>query len=162
MLCTTKSIKLILRFKVKERVVGLRIGELAGAAGVKSSTIRFYERTGLLPEAERTPAGYRQYNQASLDRMIFIHAGQTIGLSLGELREIIKLREQGHPPCDHVLGLIEQHLAAITERIAELQGLKGDLTRLVARARSLDPGQCGDSDICQVVVNPARLATPQI
>lgn len=159
----TTNLKLILRFKVKERdcgVIGLRIGELAGVVGVRPSTIRFYERAGLLPEAPRTPAGYRQYDQTSFDRMTFIHAGQAIGLTLGELREIIKLREQGTAPCDHVLGLIERHLAAIAERVAELQQLRGDLTRLAARARSLDPAQCGDSDICQVVIDPAKLAAP--
>lgn len=41
------------------------IGELAKAVGVKSDTVRFYERSGLLPRPARTEAGYRTYDQIS-------------------------------------------------------------------------------------------------
>ena len=46
----------------------MRIGELAEAAGTTTKTLRFYEDQGLLPPAERTPGGYRDYTTESLTR----------------------------------------------------------------------------------------------
>ena len=64
----------------------LTIGALAQAAGVGVETVRFYERTGLLPEPLRTPAGYRQYPRDTVDRVKFIRRGQGLGFALREIR----------------------------------------------------------------------------
>lgn len=63
----------------------MRIGELAEAAGTTTKTLRFYEDQGLLPPAERTPGGYRDYTTESLTRIDFIHRGQAVGLSLAQI-----------------------------------------------------------------------------
>ena len=132
----------------------IRVGELARAAGVATSTIRFYERVGLLPEPARTPAGYRDYDRASLDRLAFIHAGRAIGLSVAELREIIALRERGQAPCARVTVLLQQRMEEVSGRIAELQRIQAHLRWLAARARRLDPATCTPARVCQVVVDP--------
>jgi DNA-binding transcriptional MerR regulator len=51
---------------------GLKIGQLAQAAGVSAKTIRYYEQVGVLPPANRTAAGYRQYAEHSLHRLLLI------------------------------------------------------------------------------------------
>ena len=81
------------------------IGELADAVGVTSQAIRFYERKGLLPDAERGANGYRVYDESTLARLRFIDVAQAAGLTLSEIRSIIDLRDDGTVPCAHVATL---------------------------------------------------------
>ncbi len=135
----------------------MRIGELADRAGVAPSTIRFYEQAKVLPEPARTPAGYRDYDPAVLDQLSFVRAGQSVGLTLAELREIIAFREQGEVPCVHVIDLIQRRAGELAQRIRELERMQADLERLAARAETLDPADCSPTGICQVIVDPSRL-----
>ncbi len=127
------------------------IGELAHAAGATTPTIRFYERQQLLPTPLRSGNGYRDYNTADLDRVRFIRAAQSSGLSLAEIRGILDIRDDGQPPCRHVSDLIDNKLAEVRRRMAELVALEQELQRLGERARLLNPAECGDSDICRII-----------
>lgn len=129
----------------------MRIGELATRSGLPVKTIRYYSDVGVLPEATRTPAGYRTYDDTALDRLAFVRAAQAIGLTLGEIREIVALRDHGQTPCTHVTDLIERHAQHVAQRIAELQRLQDDLQRLARRARDLDPAECSPGNICHVI-----------
>ena len=108
----------------------MRIGDIAHQAGVSVKTIRHYERVGILARAEREPNGYRSYEPEVLDRLIFTRSAQAIGLTLGEIREVIAFRERGETPCAHVLELIEQRASELTARIAELEALRAELSIL--------------------------------
>lgn len=69
---------------------GLRIGQLAGAAGVKVQTLRYYERRGLLDEPDRTPGGHRLYPPETVTVIRVIKAAQRLGFSLGEVAELLE------------------------------------------------------------------------
>jgi MerR family transcriptional regulator, mercuric resistance operon regulatory protein len=127
------------------------IGELADAVGVTSQAIRFYERKGLLPDAERGANGYRVYNEATLARLRFIHVAQAAGLTLSEIRSIIDLRDDGTAPCAHVVTLIDSKLADVRTRIRQLAALQAELEALLERSRLLDPADCGEDDICHIL-----------
>jgi MerR family transcriptional regulator, mercuric resistance operon regulatory protein len=127
------------------------IGELADAVGVTSQTIRFYERKGLLPDAERGANGYRVYNEATLARLRVIHVAQAAGLTLSEIRSIIDLRDDGTAPCAHVVTLIDSKLADVRTRIRQLAALQAELEALLERSRLLDPADCGEDDICHIL-----------
>ncbi len=129
----------------------MRIGELARQVGVATSAIRFYEESGLLPEPARTPAGYRDYDPEVVDRLAFIRAGQAVGLTLGELRDVLAIRDAGEPPCRHVTELLEKRLAEVDERIRELRRLRRDLASLAEVAADLDPAECPPESICQII-----------
>lgn len=129
----------------------MQIGEVARRAGIATSAIRFYEETGLLPEPDRTPAGYRRYDRAVIDRLAFIRAGQAVGLTLRELRDVLRIRDGGEPPCRHVAELIEGRLTEIDHRIRELHNLREDLAHLAATAARLDPDECPPDGICQIL-----------
>lgn len=103
------------------------IGELADIAGVTCQTVRFYERRGLLPDAERGANGYRVYDEAMLARLRFINVAQAAGLTLSEIRTIIALRDDGHLPCAHVVTLIDTKLADVRARIKQLAALQTEL-----------------------------------
>ena len=129
----------------------MRIGELAERSGVSTKTIRYYEDIGLVPPAPRLESGYRDYEPWMLDRLAFIRAAQAVGLSLGEIRGIVALRDDGQTPCGHVLDLLRTRSVELDRRIAELRALRGELNRLVARAEVLDPADCDPERICHLV-----------
>jgi DNA-binding transcriptional MerR regulator len=130
----------------------VQIGELARRSGMGVKALRYYEDIGVLPPPARTASGYRDYREDVLGRLEFVRAAQAVGLTLGEIREVIAFRERGEVPCGHVLDVILHHAAEVDRRIAELQRLRADLARLAHRARMLDPAQCPESVVCHVLV----------
>jgi MerR family transcriptional regulator, copper efflux regulator len=129
----------------------VRIGELAARSGVPVKTIRYYEEIGVLAPAERMPSGYRDYDEPAIDRLAFVRAAQAVGLTLGEIRQVVALRERGETPCTHVVELLERRASEIEERIAEMQRLRGELRRLADRAQELDPAACDPDRVCHVI-----------
>jgi len=99
----------------------LLIGQLAKEAGVKSDTIRFYEKQGLLPEPARSAAGYRIYDESALKRMRFIKRAQSLGFSLEEIKRIMEMRGSGGETCRCVIGIAESTLAELTKKLREMQ-----------------------------------------
>ena len=129
----------------------MRIGELADQAGISSKTIRYYEQIGVLAPPARTPSGYRDYDRSALGRLAFVRAAQAAGLTLGEIRQVIALRERGQAPCEHVAALLQRRASELGTRIAELQALQGHLEQLSERARTLDPRRCDPERVCHLV-----------
>ncbi|HET9060571.1 MAG TPA: heavy metal-responsive transcriptional regulator [Acidimicrobiales bacterium] len=120
----------------------MRIGELASRTGITTKTIRFWESEGLLADPARTPSGYRNYQPDAVDRLKFIRHAQTAGLTLGEIRQVLAISDSGQPPCVHVGGLIQRHLADLDQRIRELTDTRHRLRRLAQRAAQQDPATC--------------------
>jgi DNA-binding transcriptional MerR regulator len=134
----------------------VRIGEVAHAANVSVKTVRYYEQLGLLNTPGREPNGYRTYQPEVIDRLAFIRSAHTIGLKLGEIKETLAFRDEGQPPCEHVLHLIEQHADDLTEHIRALEETRGVLQALAARGRTLDPEQCRPETICHIIPQARR------
>ena len=120
----------------------MRIGEAAGRAGVPAKTIRFWEEQHMLPRPARTPAGYRDYDPAIVERLTFIRQAQAAGLTLEHIRQVLDIRDGGDPPCVHVAGLIARRLAEVDARLAELTRTRDQLVVLAARAAAQDPADC--------------------
>ena len=120
----------------------MKIGEAAGRSGVPAKTIRFWEDQHLLPAPARTPAGYRDYDPAILERLAFIRHAQAAGLTLEHIRQVLDIRGGGQPPCVHVTGLIARRLAEVEARLAELARTRDQLAALAARAGAQDPADC--------------------
>ncbi|GAA0372678.1 heavy metal-responsive transcriptional regulator [Streptomyces blastmyceticus] len=132
----------------------MRIGELASAGGLSTKAIRFYEQAGLLAPPPRTSGGYRDYPPQAATRLAFIRDAQSAGLTLAEIRGVLALRDSGEAPCAHVGDLIEQHLADIEQRLAELRKTRTALRDLARRAADTDPSTCTDADICSILTRP--------
>lgn len=136
------------------------IGELAGELGINPKTIRYYESIGLLPQAERTPSGYRLYSGADKERLQFIKAAQAIGLALDEVKEVLAFRDRGDVPCPYVLDLIAQHADELGRRIAELKVLREELRALHRRASRIRPEElAARGRICHIVEAPALIGS---
>jgi MerR family copper efflux transcriptional regulator len=108
-------------------------GELARLAGVSGDTIRFYERSGLLPAAPRSATGYRIFPRAALRRVQLIRSALGIGFSVRELTEIFRERDSGGAPCRQVRKLVAGKLAAVEAQLCELQSWRGELRRTLAQ-----------------------------
>lgn len=123
----------------------MRIGELADELNLNPTTIRYYESIGLIPEPERTPSGYRDYDDRAGELLRFIRTAQRLGITLDEIREILAFREQGEQPCGYVRQVLRRQVDEIDERIAELRQLRKELVTLDEVADRLpesEPGQC--------------------
>lgn len=129
----------------------MRIGELALRSGLTAKTLRFYEQAGVLPEPERNPSGYRDYDESAMTRLRFVKAAQAAGLTLAEIRQVIDVRDQTGPPCRHVTELLDTHALDLDRRIAELTALREEVRRLRNRADRLDPASCPPAAVCQVI-----------
>jgi DNA-binding transcriptional MerR regulator len=128
------------------------IGDLATRAGLSAKAIRFYEQAGLLPQPPRTPGGYRDYPPGVVDRLAFIRHAQAAGFTLADIRGVLTIRDSGHAPCQHVSALIDEHLAQVERRIAELTRARDALKDLQRRAAATDPADCAESEICSILV----------
>ncbi|MFD5827850.1 MerR family transcriptional regulator [Lentzea sp. NPDC060358] len=116
----------------------MRISELARAAGVGISTVRFYERRGLVVPATRTHGGYRYYDREALRRLKFIRRAQQLGFTLTEVGQILAFSSE---PAD--LGDV------ITGKVAEIEQRVHDLERV--RLALLDVAANGVRERCPVV-----------
>ncbi|MFQ5550133.1 MAG: heavy metal-responsive transcriptional regulator [Gemmatimonadales bacterium] len=108
----------------------LKIGQVASGAGVNIQTVRYYERRGLLPEALRTPAGYRTYGDEAIARLRFIKRAQDLGFSLGEITELLELRVQHGAACETVEAKAKEKIAMVERKIGELERMKSVLVEL--------------------------------
>ena len=125
----------------------MKIGDLAIAAATPVDTIRYYEREGLLPAPARTAANYRQYEQAHLERLLFIRNCRSLDLSLAEVRELLAVRDAPGDDCGVASRVLGGHIEHVVRRIHELRALEQQLHDLRARCGKNQPAAaCGILD----------------
>jgi len=132
----------------------LLIGDVAQRAGVPTATIRYYESIGLLKPAARSSSGYRRYSQRTVQELQFIRKAQALGFSLEEVAEILTLSRSGKTPCAQVLSLGHQHLAAVDERIHQLQAFRDQLASELAKWDQQKTAVTCDG-LCQFIADAA-------
>ncbi|GIW95550.1 MAG: heavy metal-responsive transcriptional regulator [Pirellulaceae bacterium] len=119
------------------------IGQLAQGAGVPISTVRYYERAGLLSPVDRTNANYRVYDEQSLERLQFIRAAQRTGFALDDVRQLLDLQDEGASACRDVQQIIGSRLAEIEARLRDLRHIQRVLKRALVRCRESErQGTC--------------------
>lgn len=129
----------------------LQIGELSQQTGVAIKTIRYYEEIGLLVPASRGENRYRLYDPKDIERLRFIRSARALGFSLHEIAQILAARDRYEPPCDHVMTLIQNHIAEIEIRIRELEQLKSDLASLYKAGQELPEDIDMRSCVCHLI-----------
>lgn len=120
------------------------IGELALAAEVPTSTVRYYERCGLLRAAARSGSGsYRVYGERELERLRFIRAAQRSGFVLDDVATLLELRNGTADPCSEVQELIATRLSDVARRLRDLQAIERVLEESLAMCRRHErKGRC--------------------
>ena len=107
-----------------------QIGEVSALAEIPEKTIRYYEEIGLLPPAQRSPNGYRTYDEADVERLRFIRRARALDFALDEIAEILAFRERNEPPCSYVMDLMHEQIDKVEERIRNLQQVRDELKGL--------------------------------
>jgi DNA-binding transcriptional MerR regulator len=145
----------------------LRISQLAERSGFRPSALRYYEQVGLLEAAERTPAGYRLYEESAVPRLQFIDRAKQLGLPLEEIRELVAVWDGGL--CAHVRDRLARRITAksgeVRSRIRELIGFAAQLD--AARTELSGPapdGPCGPGCGCAEGADSSseRVRAPEI
>ena len=114
----------------------MKIGELSHTTGVDVETIRFYEKSGLLPAPARQANGYRAYGQAHLERLAFVRHCRALDLPLAEVQRLLDCADQPGGDCGDIDQLIDGQLARVRARLTSLQALERQLSALRARCDS--------------------------
>ena len=121
----------------------MKIGEVAAALDIPTSTIRYYERVGLLPQIERV-AGQRSFGTQELNRLKFIKLAQVAGFTLAEIKQL-NSRYSADPRPNRLWSQMAQaKKTSVTAQIAELEAVHTVLDKLMAcECQSLQ--QCIDT-----------------
>jgi DNA-binding transcriptional MerR regulator len=105
----------------------------------------------VLPQPQRTPAGYRVYGPDDEARLRFVKAARSLGVTLGQIKEILRLRDHGRAPCAYVTEVIDRRLSEVDRAIEELIQLKTELSRLRRRARRTPAGRVSAGRYCHIL-----------
>lgn len=127
-----------------------QISELAERSGIPATTLRYYEQEGLL-SADRTPAGYRTYDEGAVDRLTFITSGKSVGLPLDKIRDLLTIWDSGM--CadvrDRLRPLVAERITDARLRAAEMTAFATELTRVHAQLQEpLQNPTCGPDCGC--------------
>lgn len=123
-----------------------KIGELAERCGVSRDALRFYERVGLLDPPRRTASGHRVFGEEAVRRVELIRWSQQIGLTLEDVRELLRARELPESEaCARIAGRLRARIEAIDQQLAMLRRFRLGL------ARNLEQCQSGGSGSCPLV-----------
>lgn len=146
---------------------GYSISQVAERTGFPATTLRFYEQSGLV-RPERTPAGYRCYDDTHIELLSFIGRAKGFGLSLEEITELLGLLDGDEcaPVQGRLRDLVDTKIADAHARTIELQAFTAELRRFAdtLEAHTAD-GPCDDTCGCttdnqRTVAAPVRLGTP--
>ena len=122
----------------------MKIGALARRTGTPVETIRYYEREGLLPAAQRSEANYRLYTEAHAQRLSFIRHCRGLDMAQDEIRTLLALQDAPQSSCRAINELLDAHIGHVAARMRELQQLKQQLQALRARCQDEQEVQrCG-------------------
>ena len=108
-------------------------------------TIRFYEKSGILPSPARTDGNYRAYEPAHLRRLSFIRRARDLGFSLDQVKALLNLSDDRTRSCAAVDDIARQHRDEVERKIADLQALKTELDRII------DTCRCGTVADCRII-----------
>ena len=123
---------------------GCTIGELARRAGVAASTVRFYERRGLLEAAGRSRANYRIYGPRAEERLGFIRSAQQAGFTLKDIEVLLGFRDDRTPSCGGVQALIVSRLELVEAESRRLVQVERMLRGWLSVCREAEAsGRCG-------------------
>ncbi|WP_226002272.1 MerR family transcriptional regulator [Paenibacillus sp. BJ-4] len=96
------------------------ISQAAELTGLTEDTIRYYERIGLLPYADRKANGHRFYSREQIQGIIFLTRLKATGMTIEEMKHYRELSEQGNSTIPDRYSLLEKHNQKIQQEISRL------------------------------------------
>jgi MerR family copper efflux transcriptional regulator len=127
------------------------IGEVSARSGFPATTLRYYEDIGLVVPATRTAAGYRVYDDGTLDRLAFVARAKQAGCTLEEVADLVELWDGGRcvPVQRRLHELVTTKLGETERQITELEALAAQLRSTASRlAGPAIDGPCDAACAC--------------
>ena len=143
----------------------MRISELAERAGVAASTVRYYERIGLVSPPARTAAGYRTYDDDAAARLLFVTRAKRIGLTLDQIAALLPVWDGVHCAVTHeqITQLVAAKRAEVLEHVLELQRFAAQLDEIgESLLETPPPSSCLPDLSCCVPNVPSASVTEMI
>ncbi|WP_198262796.1 heavy metal-responsive transcriptional regulator [sulfur-oxidizing endosymbiont of Gigantopelta aegis] len=116
------------------------IGDVSQLLGLSTDTLRYYEKSGLLPRIARNDSGRRIYDEMDISKLRFIIRAKKMNFSLAEISDLLKMRQKPQHVKDDIRFLTRQKLTEIESHIDELSHLKNELTLLLNLCQSSEDG----------------------
>jgi len=136
----------------------MQIKQLAALAKVSAKTISYYESIGVLPEPERSPNGYREYEGSDVERLKLVLGARRLEFSLEDVTEILAMRDRREAPCRRVLDKLVQKADEIANRITELQRLEQELRHLHELGQTFPTDDVdGKACVCHLVSEKSEI-----
>jgi len=136
----------------------MQIKQLAALAKVSAKTIRYYESIGVLPEPERSPNGYREYEGSDVERLKLVLGARRLEFSLEDVTEILAMLDRREAPCRRVLDKLVQKADEIANRITELQRLEQELRHLHELGQTFPTDDVdGKACVCHLVSEKSEI-----
>lgn len=144
----------------------MTIGRLSKAAGVKVTTIRYYESIDLMGKPERSQSGQRLYDDEAVQRLSFIRHARDLGFPIDSIRELINLQAHPGDDCSQVDIIARRQLTDVRQKLSQLEALEGELKRMISGCEGgkiasckvmeslSDHGQCLDAHSAKAMTNP--------
>lgn len=124
----------------------MKIGELAKAAGLAPSRIRYYEAQGLIGSVDRGLNGYRQYSRETRQILEIIITAQQAGFSLEEIRNLLPQHGKAGWSQDKLLVGLKKKLTEVEALQARLIETQASLKAVIVRIETTSPGgDCFDN-----------------
>ena len=120
----------------------MNIGEAAEASGVSAKMIRYYEKTGLVDPAERTPSGYRVYTDRDVHTLRFIRRSRDLGFSVEQIRNLLGLWSDRSRASADVKAVARDHVGRLCQKVAELQAMIETLNDLAKNCSDDERPDC--------------------
>jgi DNA-binding transcriptional MerR regulator len=108
----------------------INIGGLSQRTGVNIETIRYYEKTGLLPPPARSQGGFRQYDDQHVRLLRFIRRGRDLGFSIESIRTLLALAARPDLPCADADQMVARQLGEVERKISDLILLREELRKM--------------------------------
>ena len=118
------------------------IGELSRRTGVNVETIRYYEKTGAMPNPPRTLAGYRLYGENLLNRLTFIRRCRQLGFAMTEIHDLLGLVDAHGYTCAEVQTLTLEHAEMVKRKIRDLKSLEKTLRSIASKCTGKKVPEC--------------------
>lgn len=118
------------------------ISELSKAAVTPTTTLRYYERIGLLQADDRSQGNYRLYGDESLRKVKFIRAAQAIGFTLDDVKSLLAAPDSSAASCREVQALIDKRLEEVAQRLKDLRHVQQVLRSALEKCREMERIDC--------------------
>ena len=111
------------------------VGDLATACGCKVETVRYYEKTGLMPNPPRTEGGHRIYSLEHMKRLVFIRRSRELGFTIEQVNELLCFVDEPGHSCGEVKAMAMLQARAAQEKIDNLKRLQKALNDMAVRCK---------------------------